>query len=138
MRFIYSLQIDKSFLCLFIMVKIWSDASKNRVYMVLKGGITESEIKSAADLFISEVQKLNPPVDVINDISEFTPESNMDISHILRAQKFIVQYGLGRAIRVIRDKVEGVIPFVAGVVETGYNANLAYSVEEAEKMLERQ
>jgi len=119
------------------MVKIWSDKEKNRVFLVLKGVIPKDEIKAAADFFIREVQKLKPPVDVINDISEFTPEGNMDTSEIVRAQKFIFQYGMGKTIRIIRDKVEGVIPFVGGVVETGYNAELAYSVEEAEKMLDK-
>ncbi|MES0489845.1 MAG: hypothetical protein ABUK01_07645 [Leptospirales bacterium] len=118
------------------MYKIKADVSKNRIYIILKGALTNEELKKAADLFIQEVQNLKAPVDAINDISEFSPGADTDLSDIKRAQLYLAEYGLRKAIRVVRDKMDGAIPFVSGGVEAGYHAGLAFSVEEAEKMLD--
>jgi len=53
--------------------KIWSDAAKNRLYIILKGSIPDEMAKAAADQTIEEAKKLQPGFTVINDFSEVEP-----------------------------------------------------------------
>lgn len=115
--------------------KVRADVRKNRLYLVLDGFFNESEAKEIADRTIREVQKLRPGFDVINDISNFKPTSQQGADQIKRAGIFVRNYGVGRLIRVVPSASIGSMQFTRKSREAGYDAEVASSVEEAERML---
>ena len=115
--------------------RVRADVRKNRLYLVLDGFFDEDEAQEIADRTIEEVQKLKPGFDVINDISNFKPTSQQGADQIRRAGLFVRDSGVGRLIRVVPSASIGSMQFTRKSREAGYDAEVASSVEEAERML---
>ena len=109
---------------------------KNRIYMKLSGYLNDEEVKVAAEKFKTEVQRLKPPVDIINDISEFRPATAAGAEVIKEAQMFVAQYGVRHLVRVVKDKVSGLLQFSTTGKQAGLQGQLAESLAEAEKILD--
>jgi hypothetical protein len=112
-----------------------ADTQKNRLYLVLNGFFSEDEAKEAADKTIREAKKLQPGFDVINDISAFKPASPRGAEEIKRAALFVRKHGVARIIRVVPSTTIGSMQFARKSREVGYDAGVASSIEEAEKIL---
>ena len=113
-----------------------ADVVKNRLYITLKGFLTDEEAKNAAGLVIAEIRKLRPGFDVINDLSEFEAASPVGTQEIARGQKAAVGGGARRFIRVVSQEILGAHQFQRVAKTTGVTAEVAGSVIEAERLLE--
>ena len=113
-----------------------ADVSKNRLYIVLSGFFPDEEMGGVADRVISEASKLKPGFDVINDVSNFKPTSPRGADEIKRGQTFLQQHGLRRLIRVSGDAVLAAAQFDRQAKASGYTADTAVTVAEAERMLD--
>ena len=116
--------------------KIWSDPSKNRLYIVLKGSIPDDMATAAADKTIREAKKLQPGFIVINDISEVEPAGPNGAKEIKRAQAFLGYRGVKRVIRIVHPSDDAVNKQFENNPKYYPAANIALSIEEADKMLE--
>ena len=115
--------------------EIKSDLSKNRLFVTLSGFLTDEQMKTAADMVISETKKLKPGFSVINDISNFQPASKAGTEEIQKAQIFVKNNGAGRIVRIVKDNALANMQFSRVTKTAGYNVDEATSVEEAEKLL---
>jgi hypothetical protein len=118
--------------------KARADVTKNRLYIVLEGFLTNVQARECADLTIAECRKLSPGFDVITDIATAQPSTGKGAEELLRAMIFLKEHGMGRAIRVMQNPKEmtlGSYQMTRKSKEAGYDANTAASVEEAEEML---
>jgi hypothetical protein len=113
-----------------------ADVAKNRLYITLKGFLTDEEAKNAADLVIAEIRRLRPGFDVITDVSEFKATSPVGTQDIARGQKAAVDGGARRFVRVVSQEILGVHQFQRVAKTTGVTAEVAGSVAEAERLLE--
>jgi hypothetical protein len=116
--------------------KVWSDLKKNRLYIVLKGLITDVMAKEAADMVITEAYKLSPGFSVINDCSELEPGNPAGAREIQRAQVGLGYCGVRRVIRVLHPANEIINKQFENTAKEYPFANTASSVEEAEKILD--
>lgn len=116
--------------------KIWSESSKNRLYIVLKGPIPDDMAKAAADKVIEEAKKLQPGFAVINDISEMEPASIFGAKEIRRAQAFLGYSGVKRVIRIVHPSDDATNKQFENTPKDYPAANTAHSIEEADKILE--
>ena len=121
---------------------IEANIDKNRLYQALKGFFNTEEIKEAADKTIEEVKKLQPGFDIINDIREFIPGTEIVMRHIQRAQEFNKERGVRRVVRIVKELDRGVAKVTKEQFRKsqekveGYQALEALSVEEAEQLLD--
>ncbi len=115
--------------------RIWSDNKKNRLYVVLKGAMSDGLAKEMADHTIEEAKKLTPGFTVINDISELEPITEIGAKEIKRAQAFLGYKGVKRIIRVVSPAMDLARKQFEAAPQGYPAANTASSIEEAEKML---
>lgn len=119
------------------MFKVKADKEKNRLYITI-GDIPE---KDERELLIQEIeskiQMLKQGFDCITDLREYQVQHDESEAFIFRAQKRLREAGMSNVVRIIKrfgsfahfhfDKVS---------VTVGYHAKNAYSLEEAEAMLD--
>lgn len=119
--------------------RIYADVAKNRLYLILSGFFTDDEVNIAADLTIAEIKKLKPGFTIINDISHFKAATQTGAANIKRAQVFANERGAKRVIRVVgKDAAASAIAamqFDRTSKQAGYSADIAATVEDAEKLL---
>ncbi|MCJ7772951.1 MAG: hypothetical protein MUP22_07445 [Desulfobacterales bacterium] len=121
---------------------IKANIEKNRLYMTLKGFFNVEEVTDAADKTIEEVKKLQTGFDIINDIREFIPGTEIVMRHIQRAQEFNKERGVKRIVRIVKESDKGAAKITKVQFRKsqekieGYEAIEAPSVEEAERMLD--
>jgi hypothetical protein len=118
--------------------EIRADALRNRLYCRMTGFMTDDDAVRVADTIIDEIQKLKPGFAIINDIRDLKPTSQTATDHMKRAQEASVKHGSGRVIRVVGDQVVTQIQWNRTLKAVrGTGAETARTVEEAERMLER-
>ncbi|MDH4262599.1 MAG: hypothetical protein OEV78_06075 [Spirochaetia bacterium] len=115
---------------------IYAKPEKNRIYMKLKGFFRDEQVKEASDKFLSELEKLQPNFDIINDISEFRPATAKGAQIIKDAQIKVAQKGIKRLVRIVDKSVSGLLQFKTTAKEAGYDGIAVSSLEEAIKYLE--
>jgi hypothetical protein len=81
-----------------------TDMLKNRLYLTLRGFLTDEMMKAFADHVIREANKMQPGFSVINDISAFKPTSSFGLGQIKRVQTHLKSCGVNRLIRIVDDK----------------------------------
>ncbi len=120
------------------MYKISANQIKNRLNMQLKGYMDDQELHAAAEVLITEVKKLKPGFDVIDDISEFKPASPQGSQEIARCQKYVLEHGVRHVIRILGTNVITRMQFNRTSKNAGSDALVeeAASFEEAEKRLD--
>lgn len=109
---------------------------RNRLYFIMRGSITEADAKAAADLLLAEVRKLRPGFDTISDISGLEPLTAEALEHIRRINSHLLALQRGRLIRVVGKSVNAAVQFERMSKSHGYSAELAFSLEEAERILD--
>jgi len=117
--------------------KIWIDPAKNRLYLLIKGPISDETAKAAADKTMEEAKKLQSGFTVVSDISQAHPIGPKGAVEIKRAQAFLGYLGVKRMIQVVppsgseEAKQQGNPP-------QGYpTANTASSIDEADIILDK-
>ena len=117
--------------------KIWTDLVKNRLYLVIKGSISDETAKAAADKTMQEAKKLQTGFTVITDISQAHPIGSKGGIEIKRAQAFLGYMGVKRIIQVIPRSDSGAAQ-QQGNPPQGYSTvNTASSIEEGDAILDR-
>ena len=117
--------------------EIRADLARNRLYARLAGFMTDDDAARVADKIIAEIQKLSSGFAIINDIRELKPTSPTASDHLRRAQEASVKHGSGRVIRVVGDQVITQMQWNRTLKAVqGSGAEIAATVEEAERMLE--
>jgi hypothetical protein len=120
--------------------KVWINAEKNRLYVVLKGFFTEAEAEAAAELSIRTAKRLNPGFDVVTDLSAHKPGSAAGIESTKRVQAFLVKHGMRRIVRIITSSTLSKLQFERTGKAVGYAgdiADVALTIEEADSKLDK-
>ena len=114
-----------------------ADPGKNRLYVVLDGSFSAEEMKGVTDEVIAAAKTLAAGYDVITDISRFGVVSQEAAEEIERAQKYFVESGATRGVRVIGDHVLPGMQFQRKGSEAHYVSTNVKTMAEAEEFLDR-
>lgn len=115
---------------------IRADVLENRLYLSIKGFMTEEDAVIISDKASAEMRKLKRGFDVINDIRDLKPAS-LKASRLYSRQLDVAkEIGVGRVVRIVGDQVITKMQLTKTLKEkVGVTAETAATVEEAEKML---
>lgn len=119
------------------MYQVRADRTKNCLFLVLQGFLTDAELEKAADETIAASGTLKAPFVVVNDISTFKPASEVGSNHIQRAQGHMVKNNLiSRVIRVIEAPMAG-MQFNRTARQAGatYDVTIVRTMADAEALL---
>jgi hypothetical protein len=109
---------------------------KNRLVVRLWGEIDDAEAPRIADAAIAAMDRLRPGFDILSDLSGVTrlharaAEPLRRIIEVARTRRF------RRGVRVVGRSVDAALLFERTSRAIGHEAHLAFSLEEAEQLLD--
>jgi hypothetical protein len=109
---------------------------KNRLYVTLSGALTEAELRELAQQSAMAIERLRPgfvTIAVISGLEPLSPDAFEDLKAFVRT---CVDRGERQAIRVVGKSTQAAVQFERVGKRAGQSAHLAYSLEEAERMLD--
>ena len=119
------------------MYKVKTDLEKNRLTIILAGFISADEAATVRDAIVSEVSKLTPGFDVINDISNFRLGQDQAGTVLKEIIKYLISKGVKKVIRVVGASQTGLIQFANHTGEvSAYNVKYVPTLKDAENFLD--
>ena len=112
--------------------------NKNAILCVLKGQFDEEEARQYNVKFKQGVDKLEPGMTVISDLSEFTPAGEEVRLVLAKGTEYALSKGIGRSVRIVKDSVTskvGNIQFNKTARSLDYEVEIVGSFEEAKELL---
>lgn len=116
--------------------RIRADQSKNRLFVILQGELTEAQILEAVDQIIACVGKLEPGFSVVTDTATFKAATAKGAQDIQQVEGFVARSGVGRVVRVVDASGRSALQFVRAGRAIGHLADTAASVVAAEALLD--
>jgi len=109
---------------------------KNRLVVRIWGDIAKEEAQRIGDAAVRAIDRLRPRFDLLSDLKGVTsldPEGAVQLRRIMEAAR---ARGFGRVVRVVGRSLDAALVFGRTSRELGYDAHLAFSLEEAERLLD--
>ena len=118
------------------MVEIRALPARERLVMVFRGQLQEEELERAEEELLEELPKVAPAFDMISDVSAAEMLSPGAVERIRRMGQLIVDAGLRTHVRVVGRSGQAALQFQRISRAVGYDSRLAYSLVEAEELLD--
>ena len=104
--------------------------------MVFRGQLVEEELERAEQELREVLERMPPAFDMISDVSAAEKLSPQAVERIRRMGQLIVDAGLRTHIRVVGRSSQAALQFQRIGRAVGYDSRLAYSLTEAEDLLD--
>ena len=104
--------------------------------MVFKGQLKEEELERAEQELREALPRLAPAFDMVSDVSAAETLSPAAVERIRRMGQLIVDAGLRTHVRVVGRSGQAALQFQRISRVVGYDSRLAYSLTEAEDLLD--
>ena len=114
------------------MIEVKVDSEKNYIFIKLGGFLHDDEMSIAANKVISEAKKLKKGYKVITDVTKFSPSSQAGALEIQKAQKFLLDNGSSKFIRIVESML-GKMQFSKTAREIGIDVVEVKNFEKALK-----
>ncbi|MFP4474170.1 MAG: hypothetical protein ACLFOY_01335 [Desulfatibacillaceae bacterium] len=113
---------------------VFADVDKNRLYI----RIGRSGAAPIPDLLSlrREVRRLYPGFTVLTDLTGYTPVGQKEAEQIVRLQRFLIDAGMGMAVRVAPSAVAR-LQFERRARRSGFRAVSASRLEDGERFLDQ-
>lgn len=118
------------------MYEVQALVGKNRLVVRIWGDIDDAEARQVGDAAVKAIERLRPGFDVMSDLtglSPVTPEGVVQFKRIIEAAR---ARGIRRVVRVVGRSVDAALQFERVSRELGHEAYLAFSLEEASRLLD--
>lgn len=114
-----------------------ANVARRRVVIRLVGQVTPDVLLGANLAIRAEMGKLEQPYDCITDVTELSPMSE-DAAHLFREliRSFVKEVQIRHYVRVVGRAAMATAQLERASREAGYEAHLAFSLDEAERMLD--
>lgn len=118
------------------MYEVKANVAKNRIFIRLAGTITPEDCRVMLDQLRTELARLTPGIDLINDVRELAAVPNFPPEVVRASADLLKEKGLRRIVRVVGRQATVTVGLEKTSRVFGFSAALAYSMEEAEKVLD--
>ncbi len=118
------------------MFEVRTRPGRNRLYFTMRGAISLAEAQQAVEQVITESARLRPGFDTITDINGLDPLSPEVLEQIDRINRHLAKMAPGKVVRVVGRSVHAAVQFEKLSKKIGHSAQLAFSLEEAERLLD--
>ena len=109
---------------------------KNRLYFTMAGVVSEEDARAAAERLEEETKRLRPGFDTISNIAGLEPLPPQALEQIRRINEHLARFRRGRILRVVGKSAQTAVQFERLSKSYGYSAQLAFSLREAERLLD--
>ena len=112
-----------------------TDARRNRIYITHTGKIEDDEATDASSRVIAGIEELQPGFAVVNDMTEYRPQSQAVKAEIAKVKRAIDESDAGTVVRVAPEStIANMQMDRAG--DTDYVVEVTNSLDEAEALLD--
>ncbi len=118
------------------MVEIRALPGRERVTVVYRGQVLATEIEQAELELRSTLPRLAPAFDMVCDISGAEPLGADAVSRLRQLAAILVPAGLRTHVRVVGRSGQTALQFQRVGRSAGYDSRLAFSMKEAEGLLD--
>jgi hypothetical protein len=118
------------------MVEIRALPRRERLMIRFKGQVLEEELDRAEEELREVLPRIAPGFDMISDVSSAERLSPGAIERIRRMGELIFGAGLRTHVRVVGHSSQAALQFQRISRSVGYDSRLAYSLAEAEELLD--
>lgn len=118
------------------MFEVEARVGKNRLLVRIWGDVDDAEALRIGDAAVSAMERLRPGFDMVSDMSglrHVPPQAMAQLRRIVEAAR---ARGFRRVVRVVGRSVEAAVVFERTSRAIGHEAHLAFSLEEAERLLD--
>lgn len=118
------------------MYEVQALVGKNRLVVRIWGEVGDDEAREVGDAVVKAIERLRPGFDTISDLTGLAPitaEGKAQLKRLIEIQR---ARGLRRVVRVVGRSVDAALQFERTSREVGHEAHLAFSMEEAERLLD--
>ena len=119
------------------MFELRVDAVRNRLYIRLEGQLSDREALDAAASVLDAATRLRPGYGLVNDVSSLQGLSAFGWEEMVRVVRAFRDGGCARVVRVVGRSARATLFLERIARRMGYSANLAFSREEADALLDR-
>lgn len=120
------------------MFRISADTLSNRLVIIIKGKVKESDLEPAFAELERNVALLSPYFAVITDFSFFESLELVTSPFMHKVSSFLIEHKVGKIIRVVGPSREGLIKFNQATANIDkYEVQYVSSMDDAIKALNR-
>ncbi|MFY2564432.1 hypothetical protein ACN469_42985 [Corallococcus terminator] len=118
------------------MFEVETHVGKNRLVVRIWGDIAKEEAQRVGDAAVRAIDRLRPRFDLLSDLKGVTSLDPEGTEHLRRIMEAAKARGFRRVVRVVGRSFDAAVLFERTSREMGYDAHLAFSLEEAERLLD--
>jgi len=118
------------------MVEVRALPGRERLTIVFRGRVVAAELAEAERQLRGALPRLAPAFDVISDVSGAEPLGPDAVDVVTRMAHLMVLAGLRTHVRVVGRSSQAALQFQRISRSVGYDSRLAFSLDEAEGLLD--
>lgn len=120
------------------MYDVKADIDKNRIYITIGKLEGEPAMQALSQAVKSECQKLKKGFTCITDLRKYEVQDDQFEKYVTQTQVAMIEAGMSKVVRVRRETgLLGHFQFDNASMDVGYHAENVTSMEEAEKILDK-
>jgi hypothetical protein len=119
-----------------VAVEIHVDVGKNRLFIRISGRLEEAEAPGVGDSILREMERLRPGFALISDLTDAEPLGPVGVEQIKRLITASRERKVGKTVRIVGRSAQTALQFARTSKEYQHEPYLAFSREEAERLLD--
>jgi MFS superfamily sulfate permease-like transporter len=119
-----------------VAVEIQADIGKNRVFIRIQGQLDDADAPGVGDAIIRAMDRMRPGFALISDLTEAEPMGPQGVEQLKRVITASRERKVGQTVRIVGRAAQAALQFARTSKEYQHEPYLAFSREEAERMLD--
>jgi hypothetical protein len=119
-----------------VAVEIQPDIGKNRLFIRIEGRLEDSDARAVGDEIIRAMDRLRPGFALISDLSQAEPMGPQGVEQLKRIILVSRERKVGQMVRIVGRAAQAALQFARTSKEYQHEPYLAFSREEAERLLD--
>ncbi|HEX8703107.1 MAG TPA: hypothetical protein VF815_30000 [Myxococcaceae bacterium] len=117
-------------------VEIEADVGKNRIFIRIAGQLDDADAPAVGDAVIRAMDRMRPGFALISDLTQAEPMGPLGVEQLKRVITASRERKVGQTIRIVGRAAQAALQFARTSKEYRHEPYLAFSREEAERLLD--
>ncbi len=117
-------------------VEIQADVGKNRLFIRIEGRLEDADAPGVGDAMIREMGRMRPGFAMISDLTHAEPLGPVGLEQFKRVLMAAREHKVGHTVRIVGRSAQTALQFARTSKKYQHEPYLAFSREEAERLLD--
>ncbi len=117
-------------------VEIEADVGKNRIFIRVDGQLDDADAPGVGDAIIRQMDRMRPGFALISDLTRAEPMGPQGVEQLKRIITASRERRVGQMVRIVGKATQTALQFARTSKEYQHEPYLAFSREEAERLLD--